>query len=173
MHQYRTQFFALTMAVAAATATAQTANYTHLTGAASVGCSPVGIPVDHQAIGLPILGSTFGLRSASSNGMCFYLCNMQMLVIGTSDTSYGSLALPALPQQLGLPGCGQLRVSPDVHLWMPVLSVSQPQTTTFALPLAPALAGQQFFVQSIAATWIGGGLNAVAFGQAGQGTIGF
>ncbi len=162
--------FLLVTATAAALRT-QNAAYSLLAGTATLGCSPVGPSVEHQALNLPRFGSTFQVRVAASNGTCSYLCNLQLLAIGCSNTHFGSLPLPALPLQLGLPGCGQLRIAPDLQTWVPVGTT--PVTLGFPVPADPSLAGVQFHVQSIAATWILGGLGSVALGRAGVGTIGW
>ena len=45
--------------------------------------------------------------------------------------------------------------------------------SSLLIPNTPALAGTSFYQQSISLTYILGGLNSVAWGRAGHGTIGY
>jgi hypothetical protein len=45
--------------------------------------------------------------------------------------------------------------------------------SALVIPNAPALVGTSFYQQSVSLTYILGGLNAVAWGRAGHGTIGY
>lgn len=160
---------AVCSAALAGTAPAQLATYSYFGTPGTVGCGPFGNAVTHTATNLPRIGTTFTVDVPASNGDCGYLCNLRLFATGLSNTSFQGVPLP-----LATPGgCGQLRVSLDAIALMPMgASSGATVPSTLIIPSDPNLVGMSFYQQSISLTYILGGLNAVAWGRAGHGTIG-
>ncbi len=161
---------AATLPVLTGAAAGQSASYSYFGAAGTVGCSPFSPAVTHAATNLPRIGTTFTASVATSNGTCSYLCNLRLFATGLSNTTFQGVALPH-----SIWGhCGQLRVSLDTVALMPMGATSSATVqSSLVIPNAPALAGTSFYQQSISLTYILGGLNSVAWGRAGHGTIGY
>jgi len=158
------------VAALAGAAPAQLATYGYFGTPGTVGCGPFGDQVTHTAANLPRIGTTFTVDVPASNGDCSYLCNLRLFATGLSNTSFQGVPLPiATPG-----GCGQLRISLDLIELMPIGSATGASfPTSLGIPNNPNLVGMTFYQQSVSLTYILGGLNAVAWGRAGEGTIGY
>lgn len=166
----------LLLAGLAAPATAQNATYTYFGTPARVSCSPVQTVVQHTALGTPQLGTTFTVQMPASNGDCSYLCNLWFLATGFSNTTFQGVPLPYTPPLFGapVPSCGSLLVSLD-RIEAASLGAGTGSQVQFSLqiPNATNLVGLEFFQQPFAFTFVLGGLNTIALGRAGHGTIGY
>ncbi len=164
----RTLTFAALGALASSAA-AQTASYSYFGAPGTVGCGPFSPPVTHVATNLPRIGTTFVAAVPTSNGGCSYLCNLRLFATGISNAAF--LGVPLPHSVFG--HCGQLRVSLDTIALMPMGATTNATVqSALVIPNAPALVGTSFYQQSVSLTYILGGLNAVAWGRAGHGTIG-
>jgi hypothetical protein len=149
---------------------AQTASYTYFGPAGRLGCSPVGPVLQHQVVGLPTLGSNFTALVPMSNGGCSYLCNLNFLVTGLSNTQWGGVPLPVSVSPIY--PCGDLLMSIDLITPIPNGTIGALHPVVQPIPSHPALVGATFFQQMLSLQYILGGFSTMAFGRAGQAVIG-
>lgn len=111
------------------------------------GCQGVGL----SSTGLPRLGTTFfvGYSGALGNqflGLYSYI-NQPVLLLGTSNTQAGGVALPvALPTTMTAGVVCELLVSPDVTMVLP-MSTPPPFGLPIAIPATVGLVGFTFHAQ--------------------------
>ena len=161
---------ALVAASLALPAAAQTATYSWFGAPGTVGCSPVGPAIVHSVVAPPRLGATFTAQVPVSTGDCGYLCHLSLFATGLSEASFGGSPLPIA---VGPSNCGALRVSLDRIEWMPFGGLGATAPSTLAIPSTPSLVGFEFFQQPFTMTFVLGGLQAISFGRAGRGVVGY
>lgn len=111
------------------------------------GCLSVGLSANN----LPQIGTTFFLDYTGSFGnqfLGFYgYVNQPVLLLGTSNTQTGGIALPAaLPTTMTAGLACDLLVSPDVTMVLP-LSTTPPLGLPIAIPATAGLVGFTFHAQ--------------------------
>mgnify|MGYP003650543278 FL=1 len=172
---YRTISIAAFGAMIATHAVGQNATYSYFGTAAKVACSPVQQAVQHTALNLPRIGTTFMVQLPASNGPCSYLCNLMFVTTGFSNTSFQGVALPytPLPFTTPVPTCGSLLVSLD-HIDFAPTGTTGGAMAQIALqiPNATNLIGLNFYQQAFSMTYVLGSVNSIALGRGGHGMIG-